>query len=173
MMARDLGGLVLTGYWNSLHIGSKDFDIPAARVQRQSAMDHPSVLVVDDEPAVRELLKLHLANAGYDVRLAEDAIVAGRALMESPPDVMLVDVAMPYMGGLEFVATLNADSGVPHVPVIFITGREQVLSRAKALGAGCLTKPFEAQALIELVQRHAQVRERAAKRPAFDYFSLG
>jgi len=49
----------------------------------------------------------------------------------------------------------------------------EVLSRAEALGAGCLKKPFEAQALIELVQRHAQVRERAAKRPAFDYFSLG
>ena len=162
MMARDLDGLVLTGYWNSLHIGSTDFDIPAARVQRQSAMDHPSVLVVDDEPAVRELLKLHLANAGYDVRLAEDAIVAGRALMESPPDVMLVDVAMPYMGGLEFVATLNADSSVPHVPVIFITGREEVLNRAKALGAGCLKKPFEAQALIELVQRHARARSQAA-----------
>jgi DNA-binding response OmpR family regulator len=134
---------------------------------------HPSVLVVDDEPGIRELLKLQLVNAGYEVRLAEDAIVAGRALMESPPDLMIVDVALPYLGGLEFVATLNADTTVPHVPVIFITGREQAVSRARALGAECLMKPVESQRLLELVERHVQVRADPRKRAAFDYLSLG
>jgi DNA-binding response OmpR family regulator len=133
----------------------------------------PSILVVDDEPAIRELLKLHLANAGYDVRLAEDAIVAGRALMQSPPDLMIVDVALPYMGGLEFVATLNADTTVPRVPVLFISGRLDVVERARALGAQCLVKPVQAAELLELVERHIQVRPEPRKRAALDYFSLG
>lgn len=117
-------------------------------------MRRPSVLVVDDEPAIRELLKLHLANAGYEVRLAEDAIVAERALREAPPDVVVVDVAMPYRGGLEFVAGLSADDQLSRLPVIFITGHEGLASGARALGAGCLKKPFEVDALLELVGRN-------------------
>jgi DNA-binding response OmpR family regulator len=112
------------------------------------------VLVVDDEPAIRELLKLHLANAGYDVGLAEDAIVAERALRESPPDLVVVDVAMPYRGGLEFVAGLSADEELSRLPVIFITGQDGLASGARALGAGCLKKPFAVDALLELVERH-------------------
>ena len=118
-------------------------------------MQRQSVLVVDDEPAIRELLKLHLANAGYEVRLAEDAIVAERALRESPPDLVVVDVAMPYRGGLEFVAGLSADDELRRLPVIFITGHEGLESGARALGAGCLKKPFAVDQLLELVARHA------------------
>ena len=112
------------------------------------------VLVVDDEPAIRELLKLHLANAGYDVRVAEDAIVAERSLRESPPDLVVVDVAMPYRGGLEFVAGLSGDQDLARLPIIFITGHEGLASGARALGAGCLKKPFAVDALLELVGRN-------------------
>ena len=66
------------------------------------------ILIVDDDASVRELLKLQLVGEGYEVELADDAIVAGRALMRSPPDLMLVDVAMPYLDGLDFVAALKA-----------------------------------------------------------------
>jgi DNA-binding response OmpR family regulator len=117
-------------------------------------MRRQSVLIVDDEPAVRELLKLHLANAGYDVRLAEDAIIAERALREAPPDLVLVDVGLPYRGGLEFVAGLSADDEFRRLPVIFITGHEGLANGAKALGAGYLQKPFEVGALLDLVGRN-------------------
>ena len=117
-------------------------------------MSRPSVLVVDDEPAVRELLKLHLANAGYEVRLAEDAIVAERSLREAPPDVVVVDVALPYRGGLEFVAGLSADDELRRLPVIYITGHEGLASGARALGAGYLQKPFAVDALLDLVGRN-------------------
>lgn len=117
-------------------------------------MRRQSVLVVDDEPAIRELLKLHLANAGYDVHLAEDAIVAERSLRESPPDLVVVDVGMPYRGGLEFVAGLSADEQFSRLPVIFITGQEGLESGARALGARCLKKPFAVDALLDLVGRN-------------------
>ncbi len=117
-------------------------------------MHRPRILVVDDEPAIRELLKLQLAHAGYDVQLADDGISAERALRESPPDLVVVDVAMPYRGGLEFVAGMSADEHLSRLPVIFITGSDALASGARVLGAGCLKKPFEAGALLELVARH-------------------
>ena len=117
-----------------------------------------SILVVDDETAVRELLKLQLVGAGYEVHVADDAIVAGRSLMAKPPDLMIVDVAMPFLGGLDFVATLRADSTMPDIPVVFITGNAEVLERARVLGAPALKKPFAAEALVELVKRELELR---------------
>jgi DNA-binding response OmpR family regulator len=117
----------------------------------------PLILIVDDEPAVRELMKLHLAGEGYDVRLADDAIVAARALRESPPALMLVDIAMPYMDGLEFVASLSSE--LTEVPIVFMTGDAALLNAARALGAPCLKKPF---AIAELLER---VREQLQRRP--------
>ncbi len=117
-------------------------------------MRRHSVLVVDDEPAIRELLKLHLANAGYEVRLAEDAIVAERSLREAPPDLVVVDVALPYRDGLEFVAGLSGDAELRRLPIIFITGYEGLATGARVLGAGCLQKPFPVDALLDLVGRN-------------------
>lgn len=113
----------------------------------------PCILVVDDEPAIRELLKLQLSASGYEVVLAEDAFAARRLLYEAQPDVMIVDAHMPYVSGVEFVSTLVAEPSLPWVPVIFITGREELLERAAALGSACLVKPFCAERLIELVER--------------------
>jgi DNA-binding response OmpR family regulator len=130
----------------------------------------PLILIVDDDTAVRELLKLHLVGEGYDVRLADDAIVAGRSLRESPPDLMLVDIAMPYIDGIDFVATLKADAAAPQVPIVFITGNAGVMSRAQALGAPCLKKPFSAAQLLEVVRRELEMR--APRRQArADYLS--
>lgn len=120
----------------------------------------PLILIVDDEPAVRELMKLHLAGEGYEVRLADDAIVAARALRESPPALMLVDIAMPYMDGLEFVASLSSE--LTEVPIVFMTGDAALLNAARALGAPCLKKPF---AIAELLER---VREQLQRRPPRD-----
>ncbi|HYR33031.1 MAG TPA: response regulator [Burkholderiales bacterium] len=128
------------------------------------------ILVVDDDAWVRELLKLQLAGAGYEVQLADDAIVAGHALMRTPPDLMLVDVSLPFLDGVDFVAALKADTTVPDVPVVFISGNSEVLGRARSLGAPCLKKPFTAEQLLEVVQRELQLRP-PRRRPWLDYLS--
>jgi DNA-binding response OmpR family regulator len=110
-----------------------------------------SILVVDDSAAMRELLQVHLTNAGYDVAVAEDAIVAGQRLLRSPPSLLIVDVNMPYMNGVEFVATLLADSSVPYVPVILISGTD-ISEQAALLGAVVLNKPFFVGKLLEVVR---------------------
>lgn len=110
------------------------------------------VLVVDDEESMRELLRLHLGNAGYEVTAAEDAVVAAQCLLKEKPDVMIVDVEMPYMSGYEFVAAVKADPATRDIPVVFLTTDPNVAEEARKLKAhGYLNKPVLAPRLLEVV----------------------
>jgi len=114
-----------------------------------------TILVVDDDANVRELLKLHLSAAGYEVHVAADAIAAGYLVLRSAPDLLICDVNMPHMDGFEFVAALRSDKNVPNIPVIFLTSMEEGDQRGKELGAvGYLTKPVRADRLLTLVAQH-------------------
>jgi len=114
-----------------------------------------TILIVDDDESIRELLRLHLSSAGYEVSVAEDAIVAGYMVLRRPPDLIILDVNMPHMDGFEFVAALKADKSLPAIPVIFLTSMEEGDSRGKALGAvGYVTKPVRADKLLALVAKH-------------------
>jgi len=113
------------------------------------------ILVVDDDDSLRELLRMHLTAAGYEVSAAADAINAGYLVLKSPPDLILCDVSMPHMDGFEFVAALKADKTLPNIPVIFLTSVENGDARGKELGAvAYLTKPVRADRLLELVAKH-------------------
>jgi CheY-like chemotaxis protein len=117
----------------------------------------PAILVVDDEESMRALLKLHLSNAGYEVRVAEDAIVGGHLVVQEVPDVIIVDVEMPYMNGYEFVAALKSDPETRNIPVIFLTTDANVAEHARKLGAAAyLNKPVIADRLLEVVALFAQ-----------------
>lgn len=121
------------------------------------------ILVVDDDPDLLGLLRLHLSTAGYEVRAAEDAIQAGYMVLAEPPDLIITDVRMPHMDGFEFVATLKADSSVPDIPVIFLTSSDDDYNRGKALGAvGYVTKPVRADRLLALVAEHVGGGDRPA-----------
>ena len=114
-----------------------------------------TILVIDDDESIRELLRMHLSAAGYAVKVAEDAIVAGYLVLRSPPDLIISDVNMPHMDGFEFVAALKADKSLPDIPVIFLTSVEEGDHRGKALGAvGYITKPVRADYLLSLVAKH-------------------
>jgi len=114
-----------------------------------------TILIVDDDESLRDLLRLHLSDAGYDVLLAEDAIAAGYLVLRSPPDLIICDVHMPHLDGFDFVAALKADKTVPDIPVIFLTSMEEGDHRGRTLGAvGYLTKPVRADRLLALVAAH-------------------
>src|SRR5438874_3117996 len=80
----------------------------AAPLAGRSAM--PRVLVAHGDKSMRQLIKLHLVCSGYEVTLAEDAVEAGKQVMRQPPDLIILDVEMPYMDGLEFVSALTAQA---------------------------------------------------------------
>ena len=87
---------------------------------------------------------------------AEDAVAAGRIILERTPDVILCDVEMPFMDGYEFVSALRADPATRHIPVIFLTVSKSVGERAQQLGAGHLQKPVMLDELLETLARFAQ-----------------
>ena len=109
------------------------------------------ILVVDNDSCMRELLQLHLRSAGYHVRVAEDAVVAGRMLLQSVPDLLIVEVDLPYMSGREFVATLVADQSIPSIPVIFMTANNDFEPRAQLLGADCIVRPCRVDEVLKMV----------------------
>ena len=116
-----------------------------------------TILVMDDDAYMRELMGLHLSNAGYDVLVAEDAIVAGHLVLQKSPDLILADIEMPFMNGLEFVQALRADPAVSHTPVIFVSSRDDLEDLAKSFGAvAFLKKPVLADHLLAAVAQQVQ-----------------
>ena len=110
------------------------------------------ILIIDDDEGMRELLRLHLGGAGYEVELAEDAIAAGYHVLKNPPQLIISDVNMPHLDGFEFIEALRADKSVPEIPVIFLTSVEEGDQRGKSLGVvGYITKPVRADRLLALV----------------------
>jgi two-component system response regulator MprA len=111
----------------------------------------PRVLVVDDDKAVRESLRRSLEFNGYDVALASDGAEALAVLGSSHPDVVVMDVMMPRLDGIETTRALRAAGH--DVPILVLTARDAVGDRVEGLDAGAddyLTKPF---ALEELLAR--------------------
>lgn len=118
-----------------------------------------TILVVEDSPVIRQLIELHLRNAGYVVMAAEDAPSAAKLMQKMTPDLIISDIRMPKISGLEFVAALKSDPALAAIPVIFLTSEHEADGEAKALGAvGYLTKPVRADKLLALVAGHAKAR---------------
>ncbi|GAB2625045.1 response regulator transcription factor [Streptomyces capparidis] len=118
------------------------------------------VLVVDDEPAVREALRRSLAFEGYEVDLAPDGLAALELVAARAPDVVVLDVLMPRMDGLTAARRLRASGS--RVPVLMLTARDTVGDRVTGLDAGAddyLVKPFE---LDELLARLRALLRRSA-----------
>ena len=114
-----------------------------------------TILVVDDDESMRLLLRGYLLMAGYDVLVAEDAIVAGHLILRGAPDLMILDINMPYMDGFEFARALKADPTVPFIPIIFLTVRTDGFDRAMELGAvAYVMKPISPHDLVATVKRH-------------------
>jgi two-component system, OmpR family, response regulator MprA len=108
----------------------------------------PQVLVVDDDPQLREALTRALELDGYRVSTASNGVKALEAVTSQRPDVMVLDVMMPYVGGLDVCRTLR--SRKDKLPILVLTARDEVGDRVAGLDAGAddyLTKPFALEEL--------------------------
>jgi len=114
------------------------------------------IFVFEDNAAMRTLIRLHLERAGYEVRVFEDAVEGGRAMLESPPDLLISDYDMPYMDGIEFLGAMKTDPRIARVPAIMLTSRTDAHIEMAAADAGAalfLTKPLRCDDLIQAVER--------------------
>lgn len=111
-----------------------------------------TVLVVDDDPTMRALLRLHLGNAGYQVIEAADGVEGGYCVLRDSPDLLICDGNMPHMNGEELVTAIKMDPQTRHLPVVFLTVDPDADDKARRLGAvACLRKPVTADRLLEVV----------------------
>ena len=120
-----------------------------------------TILVVDDDESIRELLRMHLSAAGYEVHVAADAIAAGYLVLRSPPDLIICDINMPHMDGFEFIAALKADTTLPRIPVIFLTSYDEGDDRGKDARRGGLPHQAGARRPAAAAGRAARARRRA------------
>jgi len=122
----------------------------------------PQVLVVEDEPAIRELLKVNLVDAGYDVRAVPDAEEAQVQLSEALPDLLLLDWMLPGKSGLVLAKELRGAARTRELPIIMITARTDEADKVAGLEAWVddyVTKPFSPRELKARIK--AVLRRRA------------
>jgi two-component system phosphate regulon response regulator PhoB len=133
----------------------------------------PTILVVEDEPAIMELLKVHLVDAGYEVREAPDAETAHTIIKQALPDLLLLDWMLPGQSGLALAKQLRADARTKELPVIMVTARSEEADRVAGLEAWVddyVTKPFSPR---ELKARIKSVLRRRAPESAQETLSAG
>jgi two-component system phosphate regulon response regulator PhoB len=108
------------------------------------------VLIVDDEPAVREMLAVALEMAGFEVKEAEDASTALHQVASSLPDLMLIDWMMPQVSGLELCRRLRRNPDTANIPLILLTARGEEDAKITGLEVAddYITKPFSPRELV-------------------------
>ncbi|MGI5819159.1 MAG: response regulator transcription factor [Armatimonadota bacterium] len=115
----------------------------------------PTVLVVDDEEMLVNLIRRQLASGGYDVLTAGDGLSALSVARRHRPDLVILDISMPGMSGTEVCRRLREDAMLADILVIFLTSRDAVEDRVKGLEIGAddyLPKPFDTEELLARVR---------------------
>lgn len=133
----------------------------------------PSILVVEDEPAILELLKVNLVDAGYDVKAAADAEAAKALLKGALPDLVLLDWMLPGQSGIALARELRGDARTRELPIIMVSARGEESDRVAGLEAWVddyVTKPFSPR---ELKARIKAVLRRRAPEAAQEPLAVG
>lgn len=142
----------------------------------------PHILVVDDNPTNRDILETRLRASGYEVIQARDGEEALAVARERLPDLLLLDIMMPKLDGIEVCRRLKSDPTLPFMPIILVTARSDTKDVVAGLDAGAdeyLTKPIDQKALVARVAAVLRVKAlhdkkqpaAAAKKPgAIDLF---
>lgn len=123
--------------------------------EAENIKDNLIALIVDDSLSARRSLAEFVKDIGYDVRMARDGIEALEVIESKKPDIILVDLEMPRMNGLELTSHIRSKSDTKDIPVIMITSRSTEKHREMADAAGVnnyLTKPFSEDELLENIQ---------------------
>jgi len=122
-----------------------------------------TILLVDDDALMRRSLTFHLERAGYQVHTAANAEDAISRVQHTPPDLILLDIALPGMDGLDALREIKAQH---NLPVIFLTGRRRELDEVLGLELGAddyITKPFDVDVVLAHIKAVLRRTERASE----------
>jgi two-component system KDP operon response regulator KdpE len=137
--------------------------------ESHTSLQHKKILVIDDEPSITRALRASFLANGYDVRTAHDGIAGLHVLEDWGPDLVVTDLAMPDMDGIEICRQIRSQSSIP---IILLSVRDDTESKIRALDAGAddyVTKPFSIDELLARVRtalrRLELVRRLTAQSP--------
>ena len=113
------------------------------------------IMVVDDSETVRQVLHLTLTNAGFDVLEAEDGVDAFKKLSDAKVDMLITDLNMPNMDGLELIKRVRQEGEHRFIPIVMLTtesSEEKKLAGREAGASGWIVKPFKPEQLLKVVK---------------------
>jgi DNA-binding response OmpR family regulator len=122
-----------------------------------------TILAIEDDPSFRDLLRLHLQSAGHTVRTAADPEEGLRAILDDPPELILLDLELPYLSGFEVLEALRSDDASRSIPVVIITGRteSETYERCRRIGFDAfVSKPLKREDLMRVVDKVLAVEKR-------------
>src|SRR5581483_5841999 len=114
-------------------------------------MHATAILVVEDEADIREVVAFNLKREGYAVRTAADGVAALEACRAAPPDLVVLDVMLPRLDGLEVLRRLRADAATAKLPILMLSAKDGESDIVLGLGLGAddyLAKPFSPRELV-------------------------
>ena len=119
------------------------------------------LLLVDDEPGLREAVQAYLEDSGFEVNVAPNAKQGWELLQTTLPDLVITDIMMPQVDGYQFLKQMREDPRFKALPVVFLTARGMTSDRILGYQAGCdvyISKPFDPDELVAIVQNLLQRR---------------
>ncbi|MEE9555297.1 MAG: response regulator [candidate division Zixibacteria bacterium] len=114
-----------------------------------------NILVIDDEPEITDIINAFLTNAGYNVKIENSSAGVLDLAKEFKPDLILLDIMMPFMDGYEVCAALKSDPTLAGIPVLFLTGKDANDDDGKSFKSGgdlFIKKPFSCERLLQMVK---------------------
>lgn len=123
-------------------------------METKSAVKAATILVVDDEPEITEIIEAFLENAGYNVKVENQPHNAIPLARELKPDLILLDIMMPGTDGYQICNQIKEDPNMSETPVIFLTGKDTKDDQGKSFQVGgdmFIKKPFSCERLLEIV----------------------
>ena len=118
------------------------------------------ILVVDDELHIRQILRLHLEAAGFEIHEAVDGGSAVAQALQDPPELVILDLGLPDISGLDVLRRLAGEATTAQVPVLILTALGDEDARYPGV-VGIITKPFSGREIVTTVQRVLDARSAA------------
>lgn len=116
----------------------------------------PLILLADDEEDIKTILSMYLENSGYDVETAYDGLDAMERIKERKPDLILMDIMMPVLDGIEVTRQIKEQEEFRDIPVVMLTAAAHSSMVQRAMDAGArdyISKPFDPEKVNEIIQK--------------------
>jgi two-component system alkaline phosphatase synthesis response regulator PhoP len=128
---------------------------PASSTRLEKKTKTGKILVIDDEAEITEIVETFLKDAGYQVLVENSSVMGIERAKSFRPDLILLDIMMPFMDGYEVCEELKKNKETENIPVIFLTGKDARSDEGKSFKAGgdmFIKKPFNCERLLEIVR---------------------